>query len=62
MKNIIKWAPPLLLVGVITACSFFKTKDKPEISTTDSIPTDSVTRVIETDTLPEVQNDSVVQK
>jgi hypothetical protein len=60
MKNIIKWALPLLLVGIIAACSFFKTNEK-EVST-NSIPGDTVTKVIETDTLPEAEQDSVAQK
>jgi uncharacterized lipoprotein len=61
MKNTIKWALPLLLAGIIAACSFFK-NEKPDNISKDSISDDSVTKVIETDTLPEVEQDSVAQK
>jgi hypothetical protein len=58
MKNTIKWALPLLLVGVIASCSFFKS-EQPDKDGRDSIPKDTLTKVVETDTLPEVPQDSV---
>jgi len=59
MKNTIKWALPLLFLGVMVSCSFFKTSEQPPKEGGDSIPKDTLTKVIETDSLPEAQNDSV---
>jgi hypothetical protein len=59
MKNTIKWGLPLLFLSIMVSCSFFKTSEQPSKEGGDSIPKDTLTQVIEPDSLSEVQNDSV---
>lgn len=59
MKNTIKWALPLLFLSIIASCSFFRSSEQPGQTDQDTVPSDTLTKVIETDTLSEANQDSV---